>query len=671
MVWSASAHAELAPCARPSPSEPLFITEACVDPELNRPVIEVDEQRATPVPHRYVNGRFEGTQTRFSFYFPPEADYQGRFFQYTQPAPSSLPGAENTADNNIAFGADQGAYYVQTNGGGEGIADVTINGYRADAAAAMFARTLAVGMYGEHRPYGYHYGGSGGGFKTIAAAESTSGIWDGSLPFVIGSPMALPNVYSVRANALQVLRRGDRCGPLVDAVEPGGTFDLYAGLNGEERQALMEATRFGFPPRAWYACSFMNVGALPLIAPLIETIDPTYFTDFWSKPGYLGTNPDSSVRDDRVQFASEVAAVVPKPTSAQGLPFALRLASLPAQGDLTSFKLTVSTGKAAGSTLPMGGVVDGAAIFAFTADPTLAAKIQPGDQVQLDNSNFLAVQTYHRHQVPSRDYRAWDQFRGRHGEPLYPQRPTLVGPLITGTGTAQSGRIHGKVILMETLLDIDALPWQADWYHTKVKQALRGSLDEQFRLYFVDNADHGSEIVGPLNGQIVDIGRSPARLVAYRPMLESLLLDLVDWVERGEPPVASTRYRVDDEAQIVLPQHAFLRRGIQPVVALEANGRERVRIKAGQTVHFRANVWMPPGAGKLVLTEWDFTGSGDYPVRHAPRLPAQRLVLSESHLFSTPGTYDAVLRVTSHREGDASSPWSRIQNLARVRVIVE
>ena len=33
--------------------------------------IDVDEWREIPAPHRYVHGGFEGTDTRFSFYFPP------------------------------------------------------------------------------------------------------------------------------------------------------------------------------------------------------------------------------------------------------------------------------------------------------------------------------------------------------------------------------------------------------------------------------------------------------------------------------------------------------------------------------------------------------------------------------------------------------------------------
>ena len=48
------------------------LTFETVDTLFKKPYIDVDEWRNTPVRYRYVHGGFEGTQTRFSFYFPPE-----------------------------------------------------------------------------------------------------------------------------------------------------------------------------------------------------------------------------------------------------------------------------------------------------------------------------------------------------------------------------------------------------------------------------------------------------------------------------------------------------------------------------------------------------------------------------------------------------------------------
>ena len=83
----------------------------------------------------------------------------------------------------------------------------------------------------------------------MSCVENTD-VWDGGVPFIIGSPMALPNVFSVQAHAMRIL--WDKFPQIVDAVEPGGSGDMYAGLSVEEREALAEVTRMGFPPRAWF-----------------------------------------------------------------------------------------------------------------------------------------------------------------------------------------------------------------------------------------------------------------------------------------------------------------------------------------------------------------------------------------------------------------------------------
>ena len=81
----------------------------------------------------------------------------------------------------------------------------------------------------------------------------------------------------------------DKWPSIIDAIEPGGSGDPCAGLNDEERGALEEATRTGFPPGAW--CNYVPQGGGPLVlvASYVPVLDPTYLVDFWSQPGYLGT----------------------------------------------------------------------------------------------------------------------------------------------------------------------------------------------------------------------------------------------------------------------------------------------------------------------------------------------------------------------------------------------
>jgi len=41
--------------------------------------------------------------------------------------------------------------------------------YRVNAAAAKFSRVQAVELYGEHRPFGYLHGPSGGAYQPITS----------------------------------------------------------------------------------------------------------------------------------------------------------------------------------------------------------------------------------------------------------------------------------------------------------------------------------------------------------------------------------------------------------------------------------------------------------------------------------------------------------------------
>jgi hypothetical protein len=80
---------------------------------------------------------------------------------------------------------------------------------------------------------------------------------------------------------------------------------------------------------------------------------------------------------------------------------------------------------------------------------------------------------------------------------------------------------------------------------------------------------------------------------------------------------------------------------------------------------------VPPNAGRVVAAEWDFEGAGNYPIAEPLDAPQAFVSLSATHSYSKPGTYFAVLRAASQRHGDVKTPYARIQNLARVRIVVE
>lgn len=145
-------------------------------------------------------------------------------------------------------------------------------------------------------------------------------------------------------------------------------------------------------------------------------------------------------------------------------------------------------------------------------------------------------------------------------------------------------------------------------------------------------------------------------------------------MEKGIAPPATTNYSIVD-GQVILPPTANERKGIQPVVTVKANGGERAEVKAGQTFHLTAVIEVPSRTGKIIAAEWDFLGEGDFAVTQTinhsnANASRTRVTLKTSYIFSEPGTYFPTLRAVSQREGDFQTPFARIQNLERVRVVV-
>jgi hypothetical protein len=664
--------------------------ETILDADFALPFTDIDEWRAAPVPHRYVHGGFTGTDTRFSIYFPPAGHYQGRFFQHITPVPGSEHMAQTATgqEDKIGFAFSAGGYFLETNGGGTSgtpgsAIDPALAGYLANAASAEYSRVVAGRVYGEHRPHGYAYGGSGGAYRTVGGAENTVGIWDGFVPYVLGSPMAIPNVFCVRMHAQRVLR--GKFDQIVDAVEPGGSGDPFQGLDSEERTALVEVTRMGFPPRSWFGHRTMGTHAFGRLYPGIIAADPAYFEQYWTTPGYLGADPAASVHEDRIRFSSEVAGIVSRGEGEDLGPYseqtanavrsdvdqsfkgslagqktvvAVRLTSAPGI-DMREADLIVRSGAAAGARVPLKGVWKDKAVIDFPDLDRIVAGLRPGDAVEIDNSNFLAAQTYHRHQVPSREFPVWDQFRDTAGAPMYPQRPYLLGPAFTAAaaGHNPTGKFAGKMIVVQCLLDREAFPWQADWYRSRVLEHLGDDIDDSFRLWYVDNALHGDR----------EIQEDPARTVSYLGVLHHALRDLAEWVEHGKPPAPSTRYSVCD-GQVTVPARAADRQGVQPVVSLTADGGPRADVPAGTPVLLTVIAEAPPGGGKIVRVQWDLDGDGSFEIDDTVE-PATRMTVERRCAHDTPGTRFVGVRVSAQRDADPGTPFGRMENLARVRVV--
>ncbi len=670
------------------------------DSIFSNPYVDIEEWRDEPVRHFYVHGGFEGTETRFSYYFPAEEDFEGRFFQYITPVPDSetlSQGAEGEADK-IGFSITHGAYFVETNGGGSGATatygsniDPLIGAYKANAACARYSRIVATDLYGEQRIYGYVFGGSGGAYRTIGSIENTDA-WDGAVPYVIGSPMAIPNMFTIRMHAMRVLK--DKFPQIMDAVEPGGSGDMYAGLNDEEKAALLEATKMGFNPESWFAYETMGIHAFGVLYPGVAMADPGYFEDFWTVPGYYGYDYPESFKNDRIQHEAKIIKAIgydealnlglpvdAMPGQARGtadaawqsltgtteeVSVAYQLESKMPNIQFLGGDLIIKTGDAEGQTVALRAITNDIVVLG-DANIALLSKLKVGDLVQVDNSNFLAAQTYHRHQVPQEGYPTWNQFRDENGNPAFPQRPMILGPIfaINASGVIPNGNANGKVIIIENLWDTEALPWQGDWYYQELKKNLGYKTDDNVRLWYTDHANH-ADFLYP---------GDPTHLVSYLGVLQQALLDLSDWVEKGIAPPATTNYKIVD-GQVIVPEKASERKGIQPVLHVYANGSDRADIKPGETATFKAIVEIPENAGELVSAEWDFDGSGNF--SNVVDLDdtvitnsGKSIEINSTHTFQEAGIYFPVLRVASQRLGDKETPFTRIKNLERVRVVVK
>jgi len=607
----------------------------------------------------------------------------------------AISGNENAVQNpeypnpsySLGFAIESGAYLVESNLGRLNMFvgdDPTITAYRASAAVAKYSRVLASEMYGKGKKiYGYVYGGSGGAFKTIACVENTEGVWDGAVPFIHATPIAIPNNFTVQAHAMRILK--DKMSSIIDAMEPGGSGDMYADLNTEEKEALTEVTKMGFPPRSWFnyrRIAFGYTGVLTMFFDQMVKWDPTYFEDFWNKPGYLGKNPPKTLINARAHHETKINKLVfPEDLKEMGfgttlsagsasnlkLPSGFMMEDLP-DANFQGASLTIKSGEAEGCVVYIAGAFEKFVLIAFgEAHFQALAKVKAGDEVEIDNSVYLAAQTYHRHQLPSPDYYGYDQFRDDDGNPIYPQRAELLCNRYSKDTVARlDGKFDGKMIVVNMLMDEIAYPWGAEWYRANIKDVLGGKFEDNYRLWYIDHAMHVPPVVSKFDTPPV----ITTRIINYSGVLQQALRDLSAWVEKGIAPPPSSVYKMRG-AQVEVPPTAKERKGIQPVVNLTVNGGERAEVKFGKKVKFSAVIEAPPDAGSIVRAEWDFEGNGDYLIiEELKDTKSAHVKVQTTYTFSKPGTYFPSILVSSHRQGNPDTPHARVQNIDRVRVVV-
>jgi hypothetical protein len=275
------------------------------DDFFGTPFVDLDEERADPLPHRYVHGGFEGTDTRFSCCFPPADTYRNRLFQ---PIEGGLGGQESFHGTPVAdlLGMGMrtvfhlGGYMVESNQGHVGPTpcskagdDPTVYGYRASIESARVSKHLATEVYGRPPGHAYVYGGGGGAHRG-AQAFTNADVWDGAFLFdgagPIGPVGSSEHVaatgwgqYGAWLDVLRVL--GPLVAGVVDATAPGGSGDPFAGLGVDGREALATLYRLGFPrgaePMIPWASAAMSVWAWS--ADTLDDQDPGYVDAFWTQ----------------------------------------------------------------------------------------------------------------------------------------------------------------------------------------------------------------------------------------------------------------------------------------------------------------------------------------------------------------------------------------------------
>jgi hypothetical protein len=655
------------------------------------PFIDVDEMRALPRPHRYIHGGFEDSHLRFSIYLPPKALYKERFLLMLEGGQGGLDKMMAGASSSwkwaydVAFD-DLGAYLVETNEGhwpDEGLGvDSPRDLWQASAYATRYAMEVAKAVYGAAPSHGYMNGCSGGAVRASRHLENAPDLFAGSVS-QSWSNAPTASAWSIYALAGALL--GDKFPQVIDAFRDGGSRDPYVGLDERQKDALRTLLTMGFPRQGisqlqtgWFAVPFVMYG--------LYDDDPSYYTDFWTKPGYMGHDHpedlkpllvDTTVTVDKTLTVADLLAagltrsnpdVATYGSDSGAVLKAKQGAIVGYPGDLQRLfmgKITILSGPDAGKSMLISSTRDGV-VQPFVARASYAFdNVKPGDKVRIDNRDFVAYMYYHRHaaevsyrQMGVKDgmaARAFPQYRlflDGKGQTLYPQRSVSVAP-------PQKATYQGKQIVFVGGGDEPIWPVNMEHYVRQARATMGQAATDHLRFYMVEHVPHCS---GAMEGP---------RSVEYVPnvgMNQEMLRDLVRWTEQGVQPPGETAYRFSEDNELLFAPAAAERKGVQPVVRLTSGGKTRVEVVAGAPVTLDAVAEAPPGAFKIVKADFDFDGKGTWPTSQAVASGAASQFSAQiTHTYDKPGTYFVTFRAGSLADGAKGEP---VYNLTRVRVIV-
>jgi len=682
------------------------------DKYFGKPYIDRDEWRDRPVRHRNVHGGFEGTATRFTFYFPLKEHYKGRMFQPLEGAHAGHEDAFGGAMGEMLGGLEMmghrlGGYMVESNSGHigddvdpRGGDDPTLYGYRASVETARFSKHVAAQVYGTAPSHSYVWGGSGGGRRSPLCFEYGADVYAGALPFMGGGNVEkhgtksrvrseAPICFGSMFNVQRLLSREKKLDGVVDATQPGGSGNPFHGLTNHEREELANLYRLGYPrgDEFMIANPMGQMWLWTSIAELLLEEDADYFKAFWTRPGYVGHDSPEHVTQDLIdvrrpisrvltakdllenpdftgpQYAAVrvIAGLMAATTNRYDLPIAIEVKDV-GKGYRQGAGVRVMNGKAAGRQLYAmefcGDLFfcDGrreANLLRFT-------DVAVGDEVHIDNRAFLAFCYSYRHHISADPM---FDFLRINGEPIYPQHGLpLQSPLM---GVPYSGQYEGKLMWVHHTHDSSLWPTQGVIYGQAVLDAQGPERTaQQFCMRWTENAEHISPAY---------LASSPTRatstwLIDYMPIIEQSLVDLCDWAERGVAP-AATKFAFAD-GKVTLPATARERGGIQPIVSVRANGSSRAQVSVGAPVTLEVEGEAPPRAGTIIAVEWSLDGGGQFAAEPGVDGKSTSIKMSKTHRYDKPGVYFATARITSHCGSDLKAQHRRLVNVASARVVV-
>lgn len=674
----------------------LIIDETCVDPyfnAINFVITSTTQHSYTgvggPIPYTEINGHFRARdpkvnplptgvtdsptlrQQDYVIRIPAKRFFRNRSMQIQHPVtPDSI------IDNRLAF--SNGAMSVNHVNAGPMNSSAH---WRHHAAATKIAEDLARKMHGTTgKFYGYYWGCSGGGQMAQAAAEGQTGVWEGVIvvcPAVRGTPahafqwtghFALAISPEKRARLMELRAVGGGVNA-VDGLSDAERALLYAGLNEEEKSVLNELLAAGYP--------LNELNTFLMLSPPVGTneifyLDPTYEDDFWSKPGYAGSNPPSYLAAAKMDGFATLTAInrnaagaiesvqldpstIPPVPAASASPIGTtgQRFYVYAPDGRTRVVDPVSRSEAYGA---LSGTLDrktGLLTLTGRNSAVLLGALARDGRIRVTNRFLLAAYFYPRHTIMP-GYYHYDQYRNADGTPKYPQRPFSVTDLLTlnsGAGVLSLGNIKTKVMLFQNLSDFLAFPSWVAGYANSIEQRLgKAKAEQMLRVYYQERGGHtNAGIVGGVFNQA--------------------LIDMMFWAEKGIPPKPSSQWSFElPLTQVILSPDAAVRKGLQPVVNVTVNGGDHAAVEVNQPVKLVANLAMPPATGTIVQYDWTYGTATDATV--LPR-PLQKVDVSRTVSFTAPGNYIIRLTANGQREGLVEpADQTLAQNYKEVRVIV-